>query len=143
VTILDATQSQTTKLTIGPNPILPVSGGPRIVFRHDPTARPTARSSGGTVISLNIPNAVKGNVVTGYVKVFDVSGNLVAYDESKFTLTDWPTDAATGSLTPVDIYWSGVNGQGMRVAPGVYKTIVSISTPTFKQKYTGTVGIRR
>jgi hypothetical protein len=144
VAILDATQPQTTKLTIGPNPTSPWSSGPTIKFTYDPNARNTARNNGGTVISFKVPDAVQGDWIQGYVKVFDVTGNLVAYDESKFQLPgSWPADAITGSITPVDLYWSGVNGQGMRAAPGVYRTIVSITTKGTKQKYTGTMGIRK
>jgi hypothetical protein len=124
------------KLTIGPNPVKVNVNGGTVKFVQSDNWQSSA-SNGGTIISFKSQLSAN-DVVKGYIKVFDVTGNLVAYDENTITMpSTWIPGSSFG------IYWSGLNGQGMRVAPGVYRVIINISAKTFKNKFTGNIGIKR
>jgi hypothetical protein len=129
------------KLDIGPNPTRVNSSYPgQIDFTPVTDDWHSVTANGGVIISFVVPVSVSSGSnpdIKGYVKVFDVAGNLVAYDESTISSSQWTQG------TPIGIYWSGKNGQGMRVAPGTYRALVSITAGSAKKKYTGTVGIRR
>jgi hypothetical protein len=62
----------------------------------------------------------------GYVKIYDVIGNVVNYVILNNLLKGANTDST--SVT-IDLYWNGANGRGMLVAPGVYRVVAYIDYP--------------
>ena len=120
-----------------PNPSGPttkhVSDG-TIVFVNNPSAIDWVKEDhGGTVISLrNLPvpaDMEQRKKVTGYLKIYDVIGNVVNWASSA---ENGQADifgnllSGTQTATEVDLYWNGLNKRGMKVAPGVYRAVVYI-----------------
>jgi hypothetical protein len=80
----------------------------------------------GTVIAIgNLPIPVSLSqkaAVSAYLKIYDVVGNLVNWSAAADIFHNDPLSG--GTLPSKDIYWNGLNKQGMKVAPGVYRTVV-------------------
>ncbi|MGB7567936.1 MAG: fibro-slime domain-containing protein [Chitinivibrionales bacterium] len=161
-------------LVIGPNPATPTflkpNGGdpsipsypldPSVIdFKNDPTATQFIKQHGtGTVLRITISPGDSGRV-TGYLKIYDVVGNLVnqasrdgANDNLMQELTNYYGTGATKDTSGnynYDIYWDGVNAKGMKVAPGVYHAFMYLTTYNHlgtivnKSRQQGIVGIRR
>jgi fibro-slime domain-containing protein len=117
-------------------------------FINNPNARNWVRvDRAGTVITfkISIPST-PGEVVTGYLKIYDAVGNMVKTADSKDVLSSLivnPTNLS--SAYDYDIYWNGSNEQGTKVAPGVYRTVVYLTytspAKSEKKRLWGTVGI--
>ena len=62
------------------------------------------------------------------IKIYDAAGNIVqSGDEKNFLGTFKDQQALVGQdVASAAVYWNGTNGQGMVVAPGVYRTAVFI-----------------
>jgi fibro-slime domain-containing protein len=114
---------------------------------HNDNARTWVKNDhSGIVISLgNIfrPSADQGTV-KAYLKIYDVVGNIVnsATTNDLLKLNSGPSVQQT-----VDIYWNGSNAKGMKVAPGVYRTVVYVEYPPKSgygdAKFINMVGISR
>ncbi len=158
-------------LVVGPNPATPTflkpNGGltpsnpdPSVIdFKNDPTATQFIKQNGnGTVLRITISPGDSGRV-TGYLKIYDVVGNLVnsaskdgANDNLMQELTNYYGTGSNKDTTGnynYDIYWDGVNAKGMKVAPGVYHAFMYLTTYNRlgtivnKSRQQGIVGIRR
>jgi hypothetical protein len=120
-------------LIVGPNPLIPTvsNGGPSgtINFNHEPRAVTWVRNNGGTIFRVLIsPGQGK---TTGYIKVYDVVGNLVNFSENTPEMFDQIQSANPNDTSAVynyDIYWNGTNSKGMKCAPGGYLGVVYLTT---------------
>jgi fibro-slime domain-containing protein len=111
-----------------PNPTSPsfIHTGPGVlVLAHDDLARTFARNGQGAAINVVLPRALQGETVKGYIKIYDIAGNNVNTSHNSDFLKVGSTGTAdSGSVHSIDIYWNGSNAKGMKVAPGIYKTIL-------------------
>ena len=79
--------------------------------------------------------------VQASVAIYDILGNLVISGKNTrfiyYTSNGWMLDngsggelvanlTGTGNIVRPAIYWSGVNGRGMTVAPGVYRVVINL-----------------
>jgi hypothetical protein len=123
---------------------------------HEPNARSWVHTDhGGTVITfpIVIPDKSESIKLRCKVKIHDVSGNIVIANEQPDILNTIPLAIREGraSTYDIDLYWNGSNYGGMKVAPGVYKIVVSLDytgTSNNKSKYkdtriVGVLGIGR
>jgi fibro-slime domain-containing protein len=142
-------------LTVGPNPFVPTTdhSGPdgTINFKNEPEAIKWVKN-GGTIFRVMIsPGQGK---VTGYLRVYDVVGNLVNSGQSDTNMITQiqNQNSADSSVVPYDVYWNGTNSHGMKAAPGAYlgvyyttitkKNGANVTTST-KTRQVQKVGIRR
>jgi hypothetical protein len=140
------------KVVAVPNPSGPTFAhtgegyGPgQLYFKHEPKARDwVRRERAGTVLTFQIPSPQAGDTVEGYIKIYDVIGNFVIQAETKNALASLPYQSNSSDVT-YDIYWNGSNEKGMKVAPGVYRTVVYLTyksgTKIQKKRLYGSVGI--
>jgi len=133
-----------------PNPSGPtfVHEAPGVLkFQHNPNARDWVRlEHAGTVITFQItPLTSAGETVEGNLIIYDAVGNLVASAHTDNALTYDPSKTSDSSAYAYDIYWNGSNGQGLKVAPGVYRAVIFLSytspAKSEKKKLWGIVGI--
>jgi hypothetical protein len=114
-----------------PNPTSPSfeHTGPGVLnLRDDRDARRFARDGKGAAINVVLPNNKPGETVTAHIKIYDIAGNIVNTSYNNDFLKIGSTNTAeVGSNTSVDIYWNGSNSKGMKVAPGIYKTVLYFS----------------
>jgi hypothetical protein len=78
---------------------------------------------------VQVPDRNSNVKVECAVKIYDVAGNLVRSGDEKDFLS--PASFPNGQplredVVTATIYWNGSNGKGMKVAPGVYRTVVFI-----------------
>jgi hypothetical protein len=115
------------------NPIRPT-------LKRDPPAvfpiinRPESKDwpaidKGGAVIHLSfltLPPEESQAKIRFIVKIFDVIGNIVQSGENPDFLSSKydKRDLENQSTAQATIYWNGTNGQGMTVAPGIYRAVV-------------------
>ena len=142
-------------LTVGPNPFVPTTdhSGPdgTINFKNEPEAIKWVKN-GGTIFRVMIsPGQGK---VTGYLRVYDVVGNLVNSGQSDTNMITeiQKQSSADSSVVPYDVYWNGTNSHGMKAAPGAYLGVYYTTTTkkngagatsTDTRRQVKKVGIRR
>jgi hypothetical protein len=120
-------------LIVGPNPLIPTTsnGGAHgtINFNHEPRATAWVHNNGGTIFRVLIsPGQGK---TTGYIKVYDVVGNLVNFSENTtdmFAEIHKANPNDTSAVYNYDIYWNGTNNMGMKCAPGGYLGVIYLTT---------------
>jgi len=136
----------------GPNPAPPASRAPQeLSVEYAETARQRAYRDGGTVLTVHIVQlpGEQPEIIDGYLKIYDLVGNLVAQAECKDILRTVPEtkyELRDGGIFDYDIYWDGHSDRGMRVAPGVYRAILLLDYrhSNFRDKsYVSTIGIGR
>jgi hypothetical protein len=116
-------------------------------FQNNPDARNWVRKEhAGTVITFQLSRITSADErVEGNIVIYDAVGNLVMSAHNDNALTFDPTKTTDSSAYVYDIYWNGSNGQGLKVAPGVYRTVVYLtytsSAKSEKKRLWGTVGI--
>ncbi len=129
-----------------PNPSSPrfnrVNAGV-LLAEHEPMARQwVLQDKGGTVLSFKIATPEDGTV-NAYLKIHDIAGNLVASAKNDDLASNLPKGL---SAYEINFYWNGSNSFGMKVAPGIYKTILYInySSPNYKDfKVMNMIGISK
>jgi hypothetical protein len=96
-------------------------------FAHNPSARDWVRTDrAGTVLTFQIaPPSDSTQTVKGYIKIYDVIGNLVNQANDPDLIHSLPPGIG-GSVYDVDLYWNGSNEIGMPVAPGVYRVVIYV-----------------
>jgi hypothetical protein len=130
------------EILVVPNPSVPTFVRQRpgeLHLENQPNARQWVRlDGGGTVMTFRIAPAT-GEKVTGYLKIYDVIGNVVfSVDSSKSQGGIVPPSWASSdsSAHDYDIYWNGSNSKGTKVAAGVYQAMLYL-------KYTDQAGNAR
>ena len=114
-----------------PNPSGPtVARSPEytnLQFTHNPNARTWVDiDHSGIVITIgNLTPPENGGKVKGWLKIYDAVGNSVNWMKSDDIF------ATLNGQSYMDIYWNGLNSQGMKVAPGIYRAVVYIDYPSF------------
>jgi fibro-slime domain-containing protein len=134
------------ELIVIPNPTSPtfkrIKAGV-LSAEHESMARQwVLQDNGGTVLSFKIVIPDEG-YVNVYLKIHDIAGNLVASAKNDDLASDLPKGL---SGYQIDFYWNGSNSFGMKVAPGVYKTIVYVNYTSSKYKdfnIMNTIGITK
>ncbi len=137
-------------IIVSPNPMRhpgTVSGAPNLVIQDNGNngSDPVSSRGGGVKMTFDVtvPNVHDtGITVQASVAVYDILGNLVISGKNNrfiyYNGTQWILDNGTGSTSGESvadlvgsgaivrpaIYWSGANGRGMTVAPGVYRVVV-------------------
>lgn len=121
------------RIIIGPNPARPtLLHADPMAFKHEPNAVVWAKAGQGVVISLQnltrpqLPEDAQN--VKGSIKIIDVVGNTVNWAETSDLFSTIPN--AGGTAPALDLYWNGLNREGMPVAPGVYRVVVYINYPS-------------
>jgi fibro-slime domain-containing protein len=117
----------------GPNPARPSLAHPEpLEFKHNSNAITWAKQGQGTVISLkNIPvpqNADGPKNVSASIKILDVIGNTVNWISTSDAFAG--INISGGMIPEMDIYWNGLNKNGMVVAPGIYRSVLYINYPS-------------
>lgn len=89
---------------------------------HDDGARDwvLARNEGGVLTTFTLTAT---GTVRVLVRIYDLAGNLVAWDDEPDALAGRPRD---GSTVNHDIWWDGFNARGVPVASGVYRQYVYV-----------------
>jgi len=141
------------EIKVAPNP-----SGPTFVHEkagemhlaYNPNARDWVRTEGAGVV-LTFPVAPRINPLTGKVervdgtlKIYDMIGNQVMSLQSNDIIPkDW--SGSDSSMHDFDMYWNGSNARGMKVAPGIYRTVMLLKYEgdAKPRKYIGNVGITR
>ena len=138
-----------------PNPTAPTFTRQKpgeLHLAHEPNARRWVRQDGaGTVLTFRIAPATNEKV-TGYLKIYDVIGNVVASVDSSNSQggilpASW--SFSDSSAYDFDIYWNGSNSKGQKVAAGVYRAMLYLkytdktTNKARMSKLLGTVGITR
>ncbi len=139
-------------IVVVPNPSGPTFNreGPGVLnLAYQPNARTWVRQDGaGTVLTFKLAPAT-GQKITGYLMIYDVVGNLVNSAQAQNGITPPSWVSSDSSAYDFDIYWNGSNSRGMKVAPGVYQTMLYLkyedlaSGSSRTSKLTGAVGIVR
>jgi hypothetical protein len=135
-----------------PNPSGPTfvrQNASEFYFAHNPSARDWVKTDRkGTVLTFQIaPPADSTQTVRGYIKIYDVIGNLVNEASTDNVISSLNVDKSNSrSSYTYDIYWNGSNAKGSKVAAGIYGTYAYITYETpGKSKQTsrliGTIGI--
>lgn len=151
------------QLIVAPNPSgpnfthisSPYNNGPgQMHLEFNPYARDWVRTDrSGVVLTFDVspridPSTGKLERVTGLLKIYDMIGNTVFSLDSTGSRdgifpSKWAgTDTSTFHF---DMYWNGSNSRGMRVAPGIYRTMLYLKYEHDARpvKYLGTVGISK
>jgi hypothetical protein len=136
-------------LIVSPNPMrrpATVNAGPNLVVQDNGnnTSDPVSSHGGGVKITFDVPLPNAGDTgvtVQASVAIYDILGNLVISGQNNrfvyYNGSQWILDngsggesvadlVGTGSIIRPALYWSGANGHGMTVAPGVYRGIVAL-----------------
>jgi hypothetical protein len=130
----------TVTLVVINNPAVPsirhVPDG-QLQFTHESNARQWVRNEGaGTLISIgNLlpPGPEVQEKVKGWMKIYDAIGNSVNWGDNQDIFS------SVGNGYTMDIYWNGLNREGMAVAPGIYRAVIYIDYP----KSAGIADIKR
>ena len=123
-------------------------------LEFNPYARDWVRTDrSGVVLTFDVspridPSTGKLERVTGLLKIYDMIGNTVFSLDSTGSRdgifpSKWAgTDTSTFHF---DMYWNGSNSRGMRVAPGIYRTMLYLKYEHDARpvKYLGTGGISK
>jgi hypothetical protein len=144
---------------VPPDRIVPVPNpsGPTFVrqnasefhFANNPDARNWVKADrAGTVLTFQIaPPADSTQKVKGYIKIYDVIGNLVNEAHTEDVISSLNVDKSNSkSSYTYDIYWNGSNAKGSKVAAGIYGTYAYITyetpgKPNQTSRLLGTIGI--
>ncbi len=117
---------------IAPNPFQPNPniGQDKIVLKHDADAFEKSKY-GGVVIVVTLPLPNDGSKVYISMKVYDLAGNVVNYSGKTDVIEDlkkqgYDITQLQASQFTLKFLWSGTSKKGMKLAPGVYKTIISV-----------------
>ncbi len=142
------------EIKVVPNPTGPIftheqAGSMNLAYQSQ--ARDWVRRDGaGAVLTFNIAptidSAGKPERVTGYLKIYDMIGNIVQnIDSSNSKKGLLPETWSDSSEHPFDIYWNCSNSRGMRVAPGIYRAMLFLKYQgiTKPKRYLGTIGVAR
>ena len=113
----------------------------------DRDARKHARNGKGAAINIILPNAEPGETVKAYIKIYDIAGNIVTTSHNNdFLKAVASINYVVGSVHNIDIYWNGSNIKGMKVAPGIYKTVLYFTyskQSTRNLRYVVNIGITK
>jgi hypothetical protein len=142
------------EIKVVPNPTGPIftHEKPGVMnLAYQPNARNWVRNDGaGAVLTFNIAPSInpvthKPEKVTGYLKIYDLIGNVVVDAVNDTSNGLLPASWADSSQHPFDMYWNGSNSKGMRVAPGIYRAFLFLKyqDSAKPRKYIGTIGIAR
>jgi hypothetical protein len=117
----------------GPNPAHPTLNHPEPMdFKNEPNAIKWVQQGQGTVISLqNLTRPLNPDDaanVKGTLKIIDVVGNTVNWCSTENLFATVPNSG--GTAPKMNLYWNGLNHEGMIVAPGVYRVVVYINYPS-------------
>ena len=120
------------QLNVAPNPMTPdLSKGSHIIqLRHEAFARQWAAGGSGALINARItipPDS--SNKVWGYLKIYDIAGNIVNYSlkqDLRALAIAAGLDVENITTLDLDFFWNGANHRGMKVAPGIYKIILTV-----------------
>jgi fibro-slime domain-containing protein len=120
------------QVNIAPNPFRPNPnlGSGKIELIPDDDAFIKSRD-GGVVLVVTLPLPNDSSKVYLSLKVYDLVGNIVNYSgkvEIMGILKSMGYDISKlqSSLVTLRFLWSGTSKKGMKLAPGVYKTIFSV-----------------
>jgi hypothetical protein len=136
-------------LVISPNPMRrpgTVNGSPHLVIQDNSNniSDPVSSHGGGVKMTFDVPVPSTGDTgitVQAAVAIYDIVGNLVISGQNSrfiyYNGSQWIMDnggggesiadlVGTGTIVRPSIYWSGENGRGMTVAPGVYRGVVAL-----------------
>jgi hypothetical protein len=139
-------------LKVGPNPCrpslqFPPGQSPKTIVLEDAPDAKNWVKTGGTILQVKI--MITGDPkqkITGYLRIYDVVGNLVNKAENNRNLIN-PDWSNVSTVRDVNIYWNGVNGQGMKSAPGAYQAMLYLTfhnaNGQVTKMYPGTIGIKR
>ena len=107
----------------GPNFTRPGQYPGKFSFVNNPLAREWVRKDrSGTVITFDLsPPKVAGERIDAHCNIFDVVGNVVAQAD---TSIGYNPAQDTATTIQYNAYWNGSNSRNMRVAPGLYSTLV-------------------
>ncbi len=128
---------------LGPNPFSPIQNGKpgKIVLKHDRDALKNIQF-GGTVLVLKLPLPDDGSKVYVTVKVYDLVGNLVNYsartDLMEDLLKEYDISELQASQFTAMFPIPGMTYKGRKMAPGVYKTVVTVDYTSNKKEYNDT-----
>jgi hypothetical protein len=142
------------EIKVVPNPTGPIftHENPGVMnLAYQPNARNWVRNDGaGAVLTFNIAPSINPvthlpEKVTGYLKIYDMIGNVVVEAVNDTSNGLLPASWADSSQHPFDMYWNGSNSKGMRVAPGIYRAFLFLKyqDSAKPRKYIGTIGITR
>ena len=117
---------------IAPNPFQPNPniGSGKIILRHDNDAFLRSKN-GGVVIVVTLPLPLDGSKVYVTLKIYDLAGNLVNYSDKADVMDDlqkqnYDITKLQASQFTLKFLWSGTSKNGMKLAPGVYKAIITV-----------------
>ncbi|NLW30875.1 MAG: fibro-slime domain-containing protein [Fibrobacter sp.] len=109
-----------------PNPMSPgyyFYNSSEIQLWHNPNARQWAKTV-GTDLIVTLVAPAPGDSVSAYLKIYDVVGNLVNYQNTNDLMKDFPTNVTDSTtIVEIEIYWNGAAKNGMLASPGVYKYV--------------------
>ena len=118
-----------------------------LILSDDRAARYYARNGKGAAINIILPNAEPGETVKAYIKIYDIAGNIVTTSHNNdFLKAVASKNYVVGSVHSIDIYWNGSNVKGMKVAPGIYKTVLYFTysqQSTRNLRYVVNIGIKK
>lgn len=114
------------EVTPVPNPMSPgyyFYNSSEIQLWHNPNASNWAKTV-GTDLILKLVAPGPGDSVSAYLKIYDVVGNLVNYQNTNDLMKDFPTNVTDSTtIVEIEIYWNGAAKNGMLASPGVYKYV--------------------
>ena len=95
-----------------------------------------ALKEGGSAFVVDVKLTSDPNLqMTGTLSIYDVAGNLVHFRKSFANILPqpWPLAWKPGETAQIGIYWNGLNDQGMRTLPGVYRALLRLSLTSVEQ----------
>lgn len=142
------------EILVAPNPTGPIftHESPGVFnLAYQPKAREWVRTDhAGALLTFKIalsvdPKTGEPEKITGYLKVYDMIGNVVLSakgNSNGIIPSTWGKDASTYDF---DMYWNGSNEKKMPVAPGIYRVMLFLTYPnsSVPKKYIATVGISK
>ncbi|MGB7567937.1 MAG: hypothetical protein WBM07_08760, partial [Chitinivibrionales bacterium] len=118
-------------LTVGPNPAVPSYAHPgdlTLDYNYNYNARQWAVDGNGTLLSFDVAVSTNSNdKITGYIKIYDVVGNLVCGAGDNGTNLIQSSWIGSGTVQHYYIYWNGLNARKTKAAPGVYSAILYLT----------------
>ncbi|MBD3420661.1 MAG: hypothetical protein GF398_11140 [Chitinivibrionales bacterium] len=121
------------QIRVGPNPARPAATYTPLSLAYS-DVNPATVHKGGTFMQfeISIPpsqdpqEVLKKLKLNGYMNVYDIAGNVVATAEHKDMLKDLPMHKISSGILQYNIFWSGYNENGIKVAPGIYHGILQL-----------------
>jgi hypothetical protein len=137
-------------LTVYPNPGVPSYKHPEALsVSYNADAVRWAHDDGGVALKFDVAISTDpSDKITGYLKIYDVIGNVVCEAGNNNTNLIPPSWQGGKTVQQYFIYWNGLNSRKTKAAPGVYSAILYL-TKTSKvngvshEKLFQTIGIRR